>query len=105
MDISTEFFSPAINWQKHTAYDGSVRELPDQWHLTVKSEPAKAMRFLSVIQITPSGSDSLPVEWNEGGATVGDWRITSELDVFGPAGQVCSPEDSGVQVIEPFISR
>jgi len=79
-EISTEFFSPAINWQKAKAYDGSVRELPKQWHLSVVSEPTKKMRFLTVIQLAPDGSCPLAVEWDNGVAIVGEVGIRAELD-------------------------
>ncbi len=104
-DITTEFFSPAINWQKAKAYDGSVRELPDQWHLSVDSEPAQKMQYLSILQITPNGTDPLPVEWKDGGATLGDWRISAGLDVFQGSEKQFGLEDENIQPLEIFPSR
>ncbi|MBI9021440.1 MAG: DUF4962 domain-containing protein, partial [Verrucomicrobia bacterium] len=71
--LTTKFFSPAVNWQKHTAYDGSVRELPDQWHLSVNSAPTVKTRYLAIIQITPADCAPAAVEWNGGVATIGNW--------------------------------
>ena len=103
--ISTEFFSPAINWQKHKAYDGSVRPLPNQRHLSVDSESAAKQRFLSIIQITPAGEKPQAVEWKKGGAKIGDWRISDDLDVFLGTEKQFSLGDPAIQSLEGFSSR
>ena len=103
--ISTEFFSPAINWQKAKAYDGSVREMPDQWHLTVRSDPVEKTRYLSIIQIIPNGTNPLPVEWKDGGATIGDWCVTKDLDVFQSLEKVFRLKNESFQTLEIFSSR
>jgi hypothetical protein len=104
-DVSTEFFSPATNWQKHKAYDGSVREMPDQWHLSVDSIPARSMRYAAIIQILPDGSDPVPVEWSEREAKLGEWRITDELDLFKGSEKQFGLDDGAIHDLELFPSR
>lgn len=112
-DISTEFFSPAINWQKAKAYDGSVRELPDQWHLSVDSAPAPSFRYLAVIQIVAEGDSPRTVAWSDGAVTVGDWQLQMELSPSQPpllnvsegARQVFSLDDESIESVHIFPSR
>lgn len=104
-DISTEFFSPAINWAKHKAYDGSVRELPKQWHLTVQSEPIQKLNGFMVLQVTPSGAEPLPVEWENGDAVIGDWRVTPNLEVFQGLEKQWDADAESFQTLETFSSR
>jgi hypothetical protein len=96
--ISTNFFSPAINWQKAKAYDGSVRELPDQWHLSVNSQPQNAMRYFTIIQIRKNGTPAVKMNWANGVATIGDLEIVPELDARRPASLIVS--QSGMKVFD-----
>ena len=112
-NLTTKFFSPAINWLKAKAYDGSVRDYPDQWHFTLDSEPAAAMRYLAVIQVVKDGSAALPVIWKDGVAKIGEYEIKAELATDRPAVLNVNREGAGVfsltsdqiQEVQIFPSR
>jgi len=104
-ETSTEFFSPAINWAKAKAYDGSVRPMPKQWHLTVKSKPVEALRAFMVIQMTPTGTNPLSVEWTDGGVVIGGWRVASDLAVFEGEKRRWGAGSDGGLVLETSSSR
>lgn len=87
VNVTDEFFSPAINWKKRTGPDGKVMEYVNQWHSEFTTPTkSRAQRFLAVFRITPAGREVLPlVRHADGSLTVGMWTVRAELDASRPA--------------------
>lgn len=87
LNLTDQFFSPAINWKKRTGADGKVQEYTNQWHseftTTAKS---RAQRFLAIFRITSEGRKLLELKRDaKGRVTVGEWTVAAELDASKPA--------------------
>jgi len=83
MTQTDRFDPPPENWRPDRKYD-----LKNQWHLKVTPAPARALRFVAVIQVSKPGAPRLNVEKLDAGVRVGNWkvRLDGRRAVIQPAG-------------------
>lgn len=90
-DVTDEYSVPAENWRQTRDGDGNLVAYTDNaWHFTATTEPARANRFLAILQVRPNGrlepfdfNELLPIDANT--FSLGKWRIEAEMDPERPA--------------------
>lgn len=87
LNLTDEFFSPAINWKKRAGADGKPLVYSNHWHAEfTTAERSRAQRFLALFRITPEGHEPLPLEYDgRGRVKVGAWTVSAELNAARPA--------------------
>lgn len=87
LNLTDQFFSPAVNWKQRAGADGKPLVYSNHWHAeftTVRKSPSQ--RFLALFRITPEGREPLPCTCDGAGRIeVGGWVIEAQLDASQPA--------------------
>ena len=87
LNLTDQFFSPAVNWKQRAGADGKPLVYSNHWHAeftTARKSPSQ--RFLALFRITPEGREPLPCTCDGAGRIeVGGWVIEAQLDASQPA--------------------
>ena len=99
--LTDTFEVPAINWRNNVSAEGVPKAYDaPQWHLkATNADKARAMRYLSVIRVSPEGVPvgALKNENIRGEVIVssGSWTIRANLDQGIPPGMVIHNTKTG----------
>lgn len=79
--VTDQFYAPAVDWLGN----GAKKGIPyvNHWHGKVKTDKSANSRFITVIQVVDKASNQefQTIKRNNNKIVIGDWQITSELDV------------------------
>jgi phage baseplate assembly protein gpV len=86
--VTDTFEVPAVNWRKSRYPDGRLKTYDDpQWHLKVTGhEKSKAMRYLTILQISPNADLNQILTENKPGKNrnvdlaIGQWSVSANLN-------------------------